>query len=317
MPRSRIVRSSSALLALVVLGLLALAGCGQTVQEAGNQGEPVTARADPTSRVGDRAEVSDLSFTPAAFREGKVVVLPVVFPDGTRAELVYPPELDIAGLGVRPYTSGTLHGNSPTKPLRSDFVGRDFRVFYGELKDVLPVIGGGSPVLLSTYKEADGQSVGFWHLPADRDVDHLAFQFGRWAVLVYDYAAAGLAGAWMTEAERASRAASFRGRETANGFLLLEGSGPLRLARVGERAGPELGFGTAVEPERGFSLHPGSCRPHRDQTRLVRGKLVQWNGGFADWCASDSMRVHATGPDEFIAALIGDLDVRNVDLASS
>jgi len=241
------------------------------------------------------------------------MVLPLAFPDGTRAELVYPPQFGLAGLGVRPYSSGTLHGKSPRRPLRSDFVGRDFWVFYGDVRDVLPVVGGGSPLLLSKYRGADGRSVGFWDLPSNREADYLAFQFGHWTVLVYDYAS-GMAA--MTDAERASWAANFSGRE-ADGFLLLEQSGPLRLARVGEHAGPALVFGTGAEPERSLTLYPGRCRPHGDQTRLVHGKRVQWKGGFADWCASDLMRVHATGDRAFIPALIGDLGARNVDLASS
>jgi hypothetical protein len=298
----------------MVVGCVALAGCGTAMRENNRQGDRVATRAEMTAEARG-TERTDLYFTPAAFREGNQIVLPVAFPDGTRAELVYPPELEIAELGVRPYSSGTLHGKSPMPPLRSDFVGRDFWIFYGDVEDVLPVVGGGSPRLLSTYEGTDGQSVGFWQLPANREVDYLGFQFGGWAVLVYDYAAAGLAGAAMTEAERSSLAASFSGRETADGFLLLEGLGPLRLARVGEHAGPELTFGQGVEPQRSLSLHPGSCRPHREQTQLVRGKLVQWNGGFADWCVSDSMRAHATGSDRFIAALIGDLDVRHVRFA--
>lgn len=57
--------------------------------------------------------------------EGDQTVLPLVFPNGTQAELVYPAELDIAALGVRPYSSGHLRGESPTA-MRGDVIGRDF-----------------------------------------------------------------------------------------------------------------------------------------------------------------------------------------------
>jgi hypothetical protein len=63
-------------------------------------------------------------------------------------------------------------------------------------------------------------------------------------------------------------------------------------------------------------LYPGSCRPHRGQTRVVHGKLVQWSDRFADWCLSDSMRIHASGPDQFVGALIKDLGVRQVAFPS-
>lgn len=118
----------------------------------------------------------------------------------------------------------------------------------------------------------------------------------------------------MTEAERASWAATFSGRETDEGFLLLEGSGPLRLARAGEHAGPQLTFSSG-EPARALLLVPGSCRSHSDQTLRIAGKHVQWNGRFASWCLSDSMNVHAEGSRDFIDALIRGLEVTNVDLA--
>ena len=47
------------------------------------------------------------------------------------------------------------------------------------------------------------------------------------------------------------------GRETASGFLRLEGAGPLRLARAGEHAGPQLSFGSVGRPP-WFALDPGA-----------------------------------------------------------
>jgi len=291
----------------LVLALLALAGCGgQGNEPLARDDEKVAAEAQFQSGDGE------LGFVPETYREGDRIVLPVTFPDGTSAELVYPLELKIAELGVFPYSSGTLHGKSPI-PGRSDFVGRDFWIRYGELEEILALRNGGRPPrLLAQYEGAGGKVVGLWDLRSDETVHYLGFQFGRWAVLVYDYVAAGA----MTDAERASWAANFSGRESDDGFLLLEGSGPLRLARASEHAGPELDF-SAPGPEHGLGLYPGPCRPHRDQTRLVDGKLVQWSGGFADWCLSDSLRIHASGGREFIGALIRGLEARNVIIAKT
>lgn len=301
----------------VVVALL-LGGCGGETQEATNQPVPVTATAEaPRAETSGGGESSDFHLTPATYREGDRVVLPVVFTEGTRAELVYAPKLDIAALGVGPYSSGRLQGESP-RPGRSDVVGRDFWIFFGNLDDVLVSLNGGKPPLLLGQNEGvNGQTVGFWDLGSDPGADYLGFQFGRWAVLVYDYAADGhLPGAAMTDAERASWATSFSGHETSEGFLLLEGAGSLlRLARAGEHAGPQLSFGS-VEPSRSLTLYPGRCSPHRDQTRLVHGKLVEWGRGSADWCLSDSMRIQASGRDRFIDGLIRDLAVRNVALAN-
>jgi hypothetical protein len=296
--------------------LFLLAGCGGAREEQDDEAGPATEVATTPEAGGDRGEASEFHFTPATFRRGERVVLPVTFTDGTSAKLGYPSKLDLAALGVGPYSSGRLHNRSATAG-RSDVVGRDFWIFHGRIEDVLASLNGGTPPrLLAQYEGVDGQTVGFWDIQSDQDADYLGFQFARWAVLVYDYAATSASpGAAMTDAERASWAANFSGEETADGFLLLEGAGPLRLARAGEHAGPQLSFGT-VEPARSFTLYPGECRPHRDQKRLVHGKLVDWSTGFADWCLSESMRAHATGSDSFIADLIRDLEVREVTLAS-
>ncbi len=78
-----------------VLIALALAGCG----------EP---RAPATI------------FVPPTYRDGDRTVLPLTFPDGTRATIAYPHELAIAELGVRSYGSGTVGRR-----------GRDFIVLRG------------------------------------------------------------------------------------------------------------------------------------------------------------------------------------------
>jgi hypothetical protein len=300
------VKASRSLYPGVAVALV-LAGCGAAPDRETAPAEEQPA-ASETSR--DRCEEGGLGFVPTSYRERDQIVLPVGFPDGTKAELVYPPELDLARLGVFPYSSGRLARQNPSLE-RGGAVGRDFWIRCGELADVLALRNDGQPpALLAQYEGADGQVVGLWDLRSDDTVHELGFQYGRWAVLVYDYVAAGA----MTDSERARWAASFRGHESPDGFLILEASEPLRLARPGEHAGPELTFATG-EPPQVVSLYPGECRPHRDQTKLVDGKLVEWSGGFAAWCHSDSMRIHAEGSQEFIGTLIRDLEVRNVTIA--
>jgi hypothetical protein len=225
---------------------------------------------------------------------GDGVVLPVVFTDGTEAEVVYPADLDIAGLPVHPYSSGKLNGKSPNS-LRGDVVSRDFWIQRAKVHDVLVGANKGKePRLVAEYRGANEQLVGLWDIRTEPDF--LGFQFGSWAVLVYDYTDA----AAMTEAERASWAASFSGRETKDGYLLLEGSGSLRLARAGEDAGPELEFGESAEGK-GLALMPGKCRQ-----RVDRGP------GQATWCVSPSMRAQAVGSEGFVEALLADLRVRDL-----
>lgn len=281
----------------LVLALLVLVGCG------GRGNEPLAPEEEKPA-----ADHGELEFVPAAQREGDRVVLPVTFPDGTSAELVYAPELAIAELGVFPYTSGTLR-RIHTTSARGASVARDFVIRYGDLDALLRSRNDGvRPKLVSQYEGADGQTVGLWDFAWNDTAHYLGFQFGRWATLVYDYIAEGA----MTDAERALWAASFSGRETDAGFLVLEGSGTLHLARAGDHAGPRLTFSSG-EPARAILLSPGRCRTPPDQTPLD-GKHVQWNGGFATWCLSDSMNVHAEGDRDFIGALVRGLEVRNVKL---
>jgi hypothetical protein len=312
------MRRALALVAVLSAAPLLLA-CGAQGEREASEGResrdpgPGSGRAAACQASEPEAEHSH--FVPTTYREGNRVVLPLVFHDETTAELLYPPKLDVAGLGVTPYGSGRLSGESPN-PERSHVVGRDFWIFYGEVEKVLATLNGGClPPLLAEYEGTSGERVGFWDLRSDDEADYLAFQFGRWVVLVYDYAADGsMPGAAMADAERALWARSFSGHETEDGFLLLEGEPPLTLHRTGSAYGPTLAFGS-VEPARSLTLYPGRCAPHRDQDKVVHGKRVQWSKGFADWCLSDSIRIHATGTGAFIDALIRDLEVRNVQLA--
>ena len=123
--------------------VLALAGCGpSTTAETGPQ----------PSREG--------RFVPQTHMEGDQAVLHLEFPDGTEAELVYPAELDIAALGIRPNSSGHLRAESPTA-MRGDVIGRDFWIFHGNLRDVLQEVNEGErPRLLAEYGGVGGTTVG-------------------------------------------------------------------------------------------------------------------------------------------------------------
>jgi hypothetical protein len=240
--RNRSVRP----LALLALALL---GCG----------EMSAARETPA------ANQAEARFVPATHRDGERTVLPLTFPDGTRATITYPHELGIAELGVRPYGSAALRRDSPD-PERAGTVGRDFLILYD---------GGGET-----------------HVP-----NALRFEFGRWTVEVYDYVAGTSAA--MTRDERRSFRASLHGRVTADGFLVLKASPPLRLAEAGEHAAPALEFGMSRRaPWLLLFLQP--CGPKAEST----------SRGFASWCLSDSVIAHAYGRRRFTAAAIAGIELR-------
>ena len=226
-------------------------------------------------------------FVPGTYRDGDLTVLPVRFPDGTRAELRHPPGLRLAELGVEPYSSGALG------------VARDFAVRHGTVADVMAGLNG---TRLRTYPSG----ASYWATRGGHARRYLAFQFGQWAVLVYDYPRGSAA---MTPAQRAAWARSLRGRETRRGFLRLIGRGRLRLAEAGEHAGPELSFGSPGG-RRWVALYPGRCRPIPDADRRVGGKRVSWDGRFASWCVSRDLRAHARGRRRFVFRLVRGLEAR-------
>jgi hypothetical protein len=247
----------------------------------------------------------DDRFVPPVERERGRVVLPLTFTDGTRAELRYPPALRLAERGVVPYGSGVLDGDSP-HPGRSDRVARDFVIVHGDVDQIMARWDGGA-TLRRTYPGAGGGVVGLWELPpGDFHVYYLAFQFGRWAVLVHDFPPEFDDGAAsMTEEERASWALSMSGWETAGGFLRLDATSPLRLLGAGAHAGPQLAFGAAGP----LTLTPGRCRRTRHHDRTMSGKHVSWSRRHATWCVSRSMRADARGSRRWRRALIRGLDV--------
>ena len=222
--------------------------------------------------------------------------MPVTFPDGTSAELVYPPELHLSDMRVQPYSSGYGPGFA-----------RDFLVFDKPLDEVIGSYEDAQ--MLAEYEDGRGGTVGFWQLPPDGL--HLAFPFGSWTVLVYDYAEEG---AQMSDEDRALWATNFHGGDAEDGFLLLEAAPPLRLARAGEHAGPELGLWSRNGDARALSLFAGDCRPYGDE--IVNGLVVDRDSDdFAASCLPDApMTVHVAqeAGDTFIDDVLRGLEVRNV-----
>lgn len=257
--------------------VLSVAACTDT---------PAPRHSEPSARF-----VTPPPFVPRTYREGETVVMPVTFPDGSTAEVVYSRELDLASRGVRPYTWALLETSYGS-------LGRDFRIDPGRLEDVWR----GDPI--RDYEGADGVSVPFMRDVGGDGMDYLAFGFGSWTVSVYDYP---VGGARMTEEERSIWARSLTGHETEDGFLLLQARPPLRLARAGEYPSPmELWLGG---PDGGVEIWPVErCSPKQ---RFER------SAGYASWCDPEArMYVGVQGDKEFVdAVLASGVRVRNVVLA--
>lgn len=232
---------------------------------------------------------------PPTYQEGERVAMPVTFPDGSTAELVYPPGLNLASMGILPYFTGC---------------GRDLNFFYRNDPRGAEYEGEGP---LETYEGADGSEVTLWKGRHGVDL-YLRFRFEDWTVLMYDYADG------LTDRQRSACARSLHGRQTAEGFLVLSmPNSPDSVASLAEAgrhlSRPELMFGD-LEP--GLLLFPGPCEPDPGEDGSV-----QVDAGspetFASWCVPDaSMTVHVYDDEDpdFIHAVRLGLEIRNVVLVS-
>jgi hypothetical protein len=224
--------------------------------------------------------------------------MPLVFPDGTTAELRYPPELDLAGSGVWPRTSGALGNDAAT--------GRDLLIVYGNVDGLT---AGTAPV--ACYQGIDRGQVQLWHARDPQVRFWLLFRFGAWTVALWD----GNADRLMGHRDRAAWARSLAGRETEQGWLVLGGRRPLRLGA--EHDGDvQLRLGD-LSP-RAILLWPVRCQPQRRPgTTMIGGHAVDLDVGrqwFADYCLPNApMQIHVYDSDgAFGRAVIQGLQVQDV-----
>jgi hypothetical protein len=230
-------------------------------------------------------------------RDGGRVVLPVTFPDGTTAEVVYPVALDIAGLGVRPRSWGQLVG--------SEFDGccqRDF--FVWKDSDAGDRLGGR---LIRQVSVVDGQPVTLWSASPDHGVErYLVFTFGSWRLAVWD----GGGGPTMTDEQLLLWAEHLHGRTTPDGFLVLQAAGPLLLAGVDSELPPSLGFGQVDRRQLGLTPVTGCGKGSSEIKPEGPG---QW---LAEVCRpGQPIRIQAAGDRAFVDGIVNDLRIRNVRLA--
>jgi hypothetical protein len=177
-------------------------------------------------------------FVPTTETTGDTTRMPLIFPDGTKATLVYPMELGLAELGVQPDVSYVWKEYPPPR----------YPIVFLHDRDasIASFVEGTEPVgHVNSYV-----SIEIWAARGN-DTDRrfwLRFSLPSWTVLVS-----------VRDASSSSDevAASLDIRETGSGFPVVEASGPLALAEgFGEAEGPQLGIGDgSADPSR-TSLDP-------------------------------------------------------------
>ncbi|GII57843.1 hypothetical protein Pth03_62320 [Planotetraspora thailandica] len=227
---------------------------------------------------------------PVASGTGATRMMRLTFPDGSRAEITYPADLNLASLGARPYASGTLAGNGEMdefRPLTAPL--------YGEAETA-----AGRPMI----RRLTGD-VTVWPGPLGMDNagSVMLFTFGDWRLALQDEPAG------MTFEQRLAWAKNLHGRLTPDGFLTLSARGPLQLSQPGEirdgvLVGPQLWLG-------GLSRRMLVLAPIPDCDRSGGARVVlDPRHTIAESTCHDGFYLAAAGDEAFVRSALTDVRVR-------
>ena len=222
-----------------------------------------------------------------AERDGDRIRLPVVFPDGSRATLVYPIPLDLATLGVQPDLAYVWNGYFPV-------------VFIHDPNaSIVEYVEGSEPVATI---DSD-RRLEVWSARGD-DVERrfwIRIRLPSWTVLVSS----------KTVAHAHAVADYLRVLQTDEGFPVVDVVGPLALAEgFGEAGGAQLAFGdgtpepnTVSQLDATILLSPDGCTSAVDSGP---------SEGYGAICLGDgSVFASIYGDREFVAGVIGGLRVED------
>jgi hypothetical protein len=291
--RRRVLVTSVTLVVFVAAGVV-------VTRVAGDRGVRLATPA-PTTATPSTVPPGAAGFVPRTTREGDRTVLPVTFPDGATAELVYPTALDLAGLGVQPDVSF----------LRVRDPGPRFELVFSRGGPVPGLLKGDQPV--GRYQSAQGRPVLLWRAVEDPGVVSasygywLQYRIGAWTVL------AGVA----DRAMAAEVAGNLDGRQAGEGFVVIQASGPFALSRVyGEARGAQLAIGdrnplpdaVVAEPWRLIELSPARGRCQQEGLSGDHGTKCLGPPGAGIFA-------NISGDPSWVKAVVRGLQARNVHLA--
>jgi hypothetical protein len=246
-------RSAGASLVAVLL----LAACGRAPAQIEGGGETTAEPAGSPSPSPSYLRDNE-RWSPPTYREDGRLVMPVTFPDGTRAELAYPPKLALERLSAYPDTyaddgsrdcgssvSGTLHNP------------------HGHSSWVV----GETP--LWEYTRSDGSTVQLWEATPAHGGTFLVYRFGRWTVLVPCTRSVG-------DEDLRVWAEGLHGEEASDGLLVLDSTPPLVVNPWRDHP-PVIRFS---DRDVVFELSPDSAQcdpPGREEGDTGAGDgVVQW-----------------------------------------
>jgi hypothetical protein len=248
-------------------------------------------------------ETGITKFVPPTTSAGGKAQMSITFTDGTTADLLYEPTLDLANLGVGVSDSGTLG--------KFTRAGRQFQIDHGGASFVA---SHPTPAPQGLPGAAGGASVPVLPAPTPTQGNYLEFKFGDWHVGVWE----GIGDELMSSSDDQAWAANLIGTPNASGFLVLTAKDPLKLTPFGTAGGPSLIIGDIFST--GVLLTPGACtvptgnnvanNANGVPVRISQNAPNHYEG---DLCLKDQkMEALIYGSQDFVRGVTDSLELRNV-----
>ncbi|MFI6919487.1 hypothetical protein ACIBIZ_05990 [Nonomuraea spiralis] len=257
----------------VVLTLLVIPAVSLLLSRDPGSGLPAPSSTAPIRSL-TRIDNGPHALRVPARTKGHDEIIDVVFPDGRRAEVRYPADLDLNELGVRPFQGAWIDGQ--------------FRRLGVPYNGVAEVTGGGRPI------RSYGPDVTLWPRQpgSGGEGQTLLFVFGQWRMVMQD------PGQGLTFDQRMALARELHGRTTKDGFLVLSGKGSVRLAGPGATAqgdpvGPQLWFGGGVREVVALVPIPDCAR----KARLP--SVIAGRGYPGEWTCQGDVEIAVAGSTDF------------------
>ncbi|MFI6324143.1 hypothetical protein ACIBG8_41915 [Nonomuraea sp. NPDC050556] len=269
--------------------LLVLVGAGILILITNRKvpAKPAPVTPSSISSIGPMVSGANNLLHPVPRRKAGKKVIDVVFPDGRRAEVRYPPRIALDNLGARPFVGGWIDSDMMLfRRLEAPYSGEAEITRGGEaIREFAPNV--------TLWPRQPGSGSGG---------QVLMFAFGDWRLALYDRADA------LTFEQRVTWAEKLKGKVTKDGYLVLTATPPVRLAAPGEMArgepvGPQLWFGGAAGDMVAIIPTPG-CDERSRMPSIIGG-----HGRFARKVCRGDVLVCAVGEPSFVQEAIAEIRV--------